>query len=133
MQCEAAWHVGAFVCIERREQLPATGAGNVFLLAWGFSWIKSICGPCSECRYVVDHDFLDNLRLLATEGLMDDDDSIGLSREDLPLRIRNKPLLDEEYRNKPRATKVSRLDDSIAFAQVHKRVLYLHADKGGVS
>ncbi|PHJ23093.1 ubiquitin-specific protease usp4 [Cystoisospora suis] len=84
---------------------------------WG-KFSQPMCvESADETWYVVDREFLDNLRSLATEGVVDDGESIGLSQEDLPLKIRNKPLLDKECRNKPRATKVSRLDDSVAFAQ----------------
>ncbi|CBZ52663.1 Ubiquitin carboxyl-terminal hydrolase, related [Neospora caninum Liverpool] len=70
-----------------------------------------------ETWYVVDREFLGNLQLLATYGTSEDPENAGLSAQDLPLKIENKPLLSAASRDKPRATKTTLLDDSVAYAQ----------------
>ncbi|PFH37728.1 hypothetical protein BESB_000700 [Besnoitia besnoiti] len=70
-----------------------------------------------ETWFVVEHEFLESLQLLATYGTTDDPRQPGLSATELPLKIKNRPLLCEESRGKPRATKLTFLDDAVAYAQ----------------
>ncbi|RQX71560.1 ubiquitin-specific protease USP4 [Toxoplasma gondii CAST] len=86
-------------------------------LIWGKFSEPMLIQSEDESWYVVDREFLDNLQLLASYGTSEDPESPGLSSQDLPLRIRNRPLLSAASRDRPRATKSTRLDDSVAFAQ----------------